>query len=166
MMYDSVMRFSPLSAALSLSLFAMPVLLHAAGVVQTSSCTGQGSRDAARCATDTMKRWDREHYDYHADETKKHTTWHLEHDVLGVTNENLKAHRDYHEMAKRLHNAFHERMKREQQNFAQEHKEKRVTARNRPTTSRPGVSRTRLNEGMRRCSKYKSEQEIRCCTGC
>lgn len=152
------MRARLLAASVALSV--LPAIVHAASQRTVSCFDNEGNPSI--CPVDSLKKWEREHYDYHAQERTDHVEWHKVHDLLGVTEENLKAHREYHEMKKRVHNNFHEKMKIEQRETAKKHQARRQTATG-ERTARPDADPARMAEGQKRCARYTIEQEHRVC---
>lgn len=153
---------SPLTLFITVLFLACPPFA-AAAAPRSASCLQTEGRDVGRCATDTIKQWQREHYDDHEKERQDHTSWHRVNDLKGVTPENLKAHRDFHEHAKRVHSVFHANQRQKEQQFDTELTRKREGVRVRPTTARPLVSPDRFAEGLTACAKFKSEEEHRAC---
>lgn len=157
-------RTLSLLGILSAMFTAFPALAALPGLLQESaSCTTTAGADAAFCSIDTMKQWQRDHYNFHDEERQEHTAWHLENDPKGVTPENLKAHRDYHEQTKRVHTVFHDRQKMKEKQFESAQSKKRARATNVVRTVRPYPESGRMAEGLRACAKYKTEQGNRSC---
>lgn len=150
-------------AFMGASLLPLPALALLPGLDTSVTCDAGQGRDVALCSIDTMKQWQRDHYNYHEDENKKHKEWHLENDPKGVTPENLKAHRDFHEHAKRVHNVSHDRQKTKEKQFGAQQARKRASVQNPHRPSRSSAQKSRFDEGKLACAKFKAEQSYRSC---
>ena len=138
-------------------------LALAADATRSSSCGEHAGRAIAICVTDTMKQWQREHYDYHAKQNEEHTAWHVENDPKGISQENSKAHRDFHERQNRRHTVFHDTQRQKERQLNVESDMKRLKAPKSESTKRKPPEAARLAEGLQKCAGVTGEEYHRIC---
>lgn len=94
------------SSSLALLLtHALPAFAAEASV--TIPCKDKTGRAMGLCIADTLKGWSKAHHEYHDVEEDEHTKWHRANDILGLTAEHVKAHRNYHTERNERHKVFH-----------------------------------------------------------
>lgn len=158
------MRLRSSIAALLLSIIIPVTTLAASGeTVVSSSCSGKGAKDIARCITDTQKQWRKEEYDFRVSLEKKSAEWHAVNDKLGVTTAFTVALQAFHEQLNRLRGVFEARMESKKKSFADLIAQKRASIPTQQRSARPGSSAARQAEGEKKCANKKDETTHRAC---